>query len=92
MAFFITRIELHSGTDSDYQALHSKMEQRGFSRVVTVNGKRWWLPTAEYYHDDNTATTALLSKAKGVVISIGKTASIIVNHDSDWAFDGLRPA
>jgi len=49
MARFLVRVELHDAVWSDYEALHTEMADRGFSREVTgENGRTYQLPTAEY--------------------------------------------
>jgi len=49
MANYLVRVELHGATWDDYEALHSEMAARGFSREITGdNGRSYQLPTAEY--------------------------------------------
>ena len=50
MPQFITRVELHSGTSADYNALHKHMVARNFHQfIIGDDGKRYHLPTAMYY-------------------------------------------
>jgi len=46
---YITRVELHAATESDYEKLHLEMAKKGFSRsIVSDGGETYRLPTAEY--------------------------------------------
>jgi hypothetical protein len=59
MASFITRVELHSATHSDYETLHSEMGREGFLRtIVSDQGVRYHLPTAEYSYIGSRALAA----------------------------------
>ena len=50
MAKFITRVELHGASSSDYEALHGFMAMLNFRRTISADdGCQFILPTATYY-------------------------------------------
>jgi GTP-dependent phosphoenolpyruvate carboxykinase len=50
MSKFTVRVELCDSTDADYEELHEKMEEKGFSRKIkpSKSVKKKMLPNAEY--------------------------------------------
>jgi hypothetical protein len=46
MANYIAKVELHAASYDDYEELHDKMRQQGFSRQIRGgDGKDYHLPT-----------------------------------------------
>ncbi|WP_227726153.1 DUF2622 domain-containing protein [Yersinia proxima] len=60
MAKFTVRVELRDPEAADYDDLHKKMEEKGFSRtvIITASGVRKILPGAEYNYKSETKSTA----------------------------------
>ncbi len=88
---FVVRVELHGGKEPDYEKLHGFMAEQGFSKEVSLSGKLYKLPTAEYIvfsseTVDQVKNRAIQASAKTVL-----TASIIANKSADWASHGLIP-
>jgi hypothetical protein len=64
MATFMTRVELHSADEDDYETLHAAMEKEGFNRTITSDdGVTYHLPTAEYYRSTHLTRTQVLERA-----------------------------
>lgn len=84
MAQFITRVELHHASESDYATLHAAMEGAGFSRYISGNAGTQHLPTAEYnligtYHIDTVYNTAYRAAS-----STGRTFWLLVSEVLTW--------
>jgi hypothetical protein len=70
MARFTVRVELHQANEDDYDLLHHRMEERGFSRQITGNdGVTYHLPPAEYNFISSDTAEVIRDK----VLSIAKT-------------------
>lgn len=81
MAHFITRVELHDASVSDYEKLHAEMEARGFSRNVKgEDGIIYQLPTAEYVYICSEKVEKVRNKAARAAASTGKTYSVVANQ------------
>jgi len=91
MANYLTRIELHGGTYSDYEKLHTAMQRAGFSRTIGGDdGKRYQLPTAEYVVENSSSTLAQVQQAaKDAAGTTGKSAGIISVLWSSALWSGL---
>ena len=74
MRVFITRVELHGGSEDDYQTLHEAMEQRAFVRQILGQDGIWYhLPTATYYHIGNESPEEVRKQAcDAAAIDLGK--------------------
>jgi hypothetical protein len=83
MAIYIARVELHAASYDDYEELHDKMRQQGFSRQIRGgDGKDYHLPTGTYVvRNTNLSTSDALNRAGTAAEQTGKKSSIIV---ADW--------
>ena len=87
MPSFITRVEFHSATHSDYETLHSEMGREGFLRTIASDqGVRYHLPTAEYSYIGSTTAADVLERAKRAAAKTRKTFGAIVTeaNGSTW--------
>jgi len=90
MARYMTRVELHSATYSDYETLHNAMESEGFERTITSDaGKVYHLPTAEYYRETHLNRGQVLESAKRAAGKTGKSYGIIVAESVGMTWHGL---
>jgi hypothetical protein len=91
MTQFITRVELHhASTYEDYNTLHTAMGKEGFARTVTGDdGKRYHLPTAEYWYVGAVSTADVLAKAKRAAATTRKTFGVIATESKNSAWEGL---
>jgi hypothetical protein len=91
MARFTTRVELHSASYSDYEALHAAMARRGFSRYITADdGKTYQLPTAEYDKSGNFTAQQVLEAAKAGAAETGKSYAVLVTEAAIRTWVGLQ--
>lgn len=44
MSDFTIRVELHNADSDDYEALHEKMNAKGYKKEITTDGKTYKLP------------------------------------------------
>lgn len=72
------RLELHDGSEEDYEELHKAMEIQGFARTITSSdGITYHLPPAEYYSSTNLNRSEVLEKAQVAAKGTGKTFSAV---------------
>lgn len=91
MSKFTTRIELHYASDDDYSNLHSAMERRGFTRLITSSdGVTYHLPTAEYNLEKNWDTDRVLAEAKAAAQSTGRDYEVLITESSGRKWYGLQ--
>ena len=94
MDSFLTRVELHGAAydGSYYEVLHQKMAAQGFVRtVVSDDGKKLALPTAEYEISGYMSKEDILARAKTAASATGKPYSIFIVKHSGWIAHGLVP-
>ncbi|WP_186136126.1 type V toxin-antitoxin system endoribonuclease antitoxin GhoS [Burkholderia gladioli] len=86
MATFVTRVELHSAGDSDYEKLHTQMDTRGFKRTIEgSNGTKFKLPTATYSYTGNNTIAAVRDLAREAANATGKSNWVITTEGpSTW--------
>jgi hypothetical protein len=90
MATFMTRVELHDASYSDYEELHVAMETEGFDRNITSDdGVTYYLPPAEYYCDVQLTRQQVLEKAKRAARTTQKSFSAVVTESKGIAWTGL---
>jgi hypothetical protein len=90
MAAFMTRVELHSAKESDYETLHTAMEAEGFSRTITGSDKVvYHLPTAEYYRVAQLTRQQVLDSAKLAADKTKKTYAVVVTESNGVTWTGL---
>lgn len=93
MAGFTTRVELHGADWSDYENLHKKMAAQGFSRTITADdGKRYWLPPAEYNYEAATTRADVLAKARAAASQVKNSFAVIVTEADGRTWYGLEAA
>ncbi|TYL96366.1 DUF2622 domain-containing protein [Bradyrhizobium rifense] len=81
MASFTTRVELHDADWSDYEKLHKQMAAQGFSRIITASdGKRYWLPPAEYNYEAGATQAEVLVKAKAAAWQVKTRFAVFVTE------------
>jgi len=87
VAYFMTRIELHDATRTDYLKLHEAMQAKGFSREVKgKDGKMLRLPTGQYRYESKTLSVyEVLGRATTAARTIGKKfAAVTTQGSSAW--------
>lgn len=86
MPYYLARVELR-GTPSgiDYDNLHNAMQQVGFLRIITISGKDWHLPAAEYACSDNRVLSAeyMRDELSKVVKSVYNDFLLLVSRTED---------
>ena len=93
MANFTVRVELHKGEWADYERLHTAMEGKGFSRLITADsGTTYNLPWAEYTGSGNFSSMQVLDIARGAADTTGKNNAVLVTESASRAWIGLTPA
>lgn len=93
MSSFITRIELHSASYSDYENLHREMGKQGFSRTIkSDDGITWQLPTAEYEINSNQKCSDIRQKAAIAATATGKSFAVLVTEAREICWRGLARA
>jgi Endoribonuclease GhoS len=90
MPQFTVRVELHHATWTDYEALHSAMATKGFSRQITSDeGKTYQLPLAEYNASANLTASEVRDIARTAANTTGKQSAVLVTA-GDRAWVGLQ--
>lgn len=90
MPRFTVRVELHNAEWTDYEALHTAMERRGFSRLITADsGRAYHMPWAEYNGEGGLTSTQVLDIARKAAESTGKQSSVLVTEAGSRAWFGL---
>ncbi|AXF20530.1 hypothetical protein CUJ89_08580 [Burkholderia pyrrocinia] len=86
MTNFVTRVELHSATSDDYEALHTHMAAKGFKRtIVGGDGVTYNLPSATYSYVGNATTETVRDAARAAANSTGKSSWIVSTEGlSSW--------
>jgi hypothetical protein len=92
MAKFTTRVELHSASlESDYEKLHSEMEKENFTRIiVSEDGKKYHMPTAEYNKEGNYTRDQVFESAKRAAEKVGKKFSVLVTESTGRTWHNLE--
>jgi len=91
MANFTVRVELHNAQWSDYNQLHSAMEQKGFSRQITSDdGKVYQMPWAEYNGIANLTSSQVRDIAKAAADMTGKQNAVFVTEAVSRVWVGLN--
>ena len=90
MSQFTVRIELHEAQWTDYETLHTAMENRGFSRLITSDdGRRYQLPWAEYNGKANLTSGQVRDIALDAAKTTGKSNAVLVTEAIGRAWSGL---
>ena len=93
MAKFTTRVQLNGYPSAeDYENLHKAMKKRGFSRIIEGDdGKKYWLPHAEYNRVAEVARAKVLNDAQAAAATVSTDYEIIVTEGTrSWY--GLKSA
>ncbi|CAE6872148.1 type V toxin-antitoxin system endoribonuclease antitoxin GhoS [Paraburkholderia domus] len=91
MNWFITRVELHSADEEDYQKLHEEMEARRFFRAIQdQSGTYHQLPTAMYFSQSmELDSVAVKSLAVDAANATGRRSWVLTCLTPQWAAQGL---
>jgi hypothetical protein len=89
MKQFITRIELHGASESDYQKLHHLLGTAGFSRtIIADDGTEFHLPPAQY-SSCGESSPQVRETARQAARMVGKPFAILVSETVSNAWVGL---
>jgi hypothetical protein len=95
MPNFITRIELHGASTNDYERLHAAMAVEKFHRVILDDqGKRYQLPTAEYFsHGETLTVETVRDLADRAAAKIAKPYWVLVSQyeRAAWRLPEIKP-
>jgi hypothetical protein len=94
MARFTTRVQLNGRpTAEDYENLHKAMKRRGFTRIIeSDDGKRYWLPHAEYNREGSISRARVLEDAKAAAATISTDYEVLVTESAGRRWHGLKTA
>lgn len=94
MARFTTQVQLNGHpTEEDYSKLHNAMKKRNFTRIVEGgDGKKYWLPHAEYNRDANATLAKVLEDAKTAAAVVSANYEILVTESNGRVWHGLKAA
>jgi hypothetical protein len=93
MNSFTVRVELHSAIEDDYNVLHSEMESRGFSRLITSgHGTAYHMPWAEYNFKGTANRDHVFELVKAAASATGRTFELLVTESAGRSWVGLRRA
>lgn len=91
MARFVTRVELHAGSPSDYSILHSAMAAEGFRQTITSgNGTVYQLPLGEYYREGTIERADVLQAAQRAAGKTRKEFAVLVTEAQVCTWVGLK--
>jgi hypothetical protein len=90
MTSFTVRVELHDATWTDYNLLHTEMENQGFGRTITAgDGTTYELPEAEYDYSGDVNKADVLARAKEAADTTGKKYAVLVTKSNGRTWVGL---
>ncbi len=91
MEQFIVRVELHDAKwPDDYIKLHSEMQKKGFTNIVTsTSGVKYQLPPAEYYKIGDLDSNSVLKQAQSAASKVKPKHAVVVGACSRVEFEGL---
>jgi hypothetical protein len=93
MTMFMVRPELHRANEADYQKLHPLMAARGMLRqIVADDGRKYWLPPAEYVTVTDMSRAQVLAAAKACAAAVVPSYAVVVTEATGVMWDGLPPA
>lgn len=93
MAWFMTRVELHDATRSDYTELHDAMRKQGFAaNIVGSDGVTYALPPAEYRYEGAGSRNDVIGKAKKAAGSVKASFAVVVTEAVASTWYGLKAA
>lgn len=84
MASFTVRVELHKAEPEDYENLHEKMENKGYSREITGdNGKKYKLPNAEYAASKHMTSSEVRDEVIEIAEKVKMDPLVLVTKSED---------
>ncbi|HEY9165698.1 MAG TPA: hypothetical protein VIS48_06000 [Candidatus Kryptonia bacterium] len=91
MPSYTVRVELHTGTEQDYEELHGYMEAQGFERTITGDDKKECkMPPAEYVmRNVGIGIDIVLSKANNAAALTFKSHAVLVSETTQWKWINL---
>jgi len=91
MAGFTIRVELHYGTEQDYEKLHGAMAVYGFLRtIVSDDGAKYKLPPGEYRSPSSSSNyTTVCKNASAAAATTGCKFAVFVTMGDTCTWDGL---
>lgn len=78
MSDFTIRVELHNADSDDYEALHEKMNAKGYKKEITTDGKTYKLPTAEYVCSKDLSASEIRDDVLRIANSIKPKSDVLV--------------
>ncbi|PSL44233.1 hypothetical protein CLV51_10699 [Chitinophaga niastensis] len=91
MSIFIVRVVLHNANETDYNILHSAIEDKGFSRTVLSDDNiEYHLPEAEYYKKGNYIKEQIRDSAVLAAKTTGKKYAVLVTQSDGICWIGLK--
>lgn len=93
MARFTVRIELHSATWEEYEAMYTHLESAGFSDIVkNSKGVEYKMPPAEYNFDGDLTTDEVLALANACAAKVVASYAVLVTKTLQRRWSGLEKA
>ncbi|WP_444633199.1 hypothetical protein [Cupriavidus oxalaticus] len=98
MPNYTVRVVLHNVKDDSekYTELHGQMSNQGFSRRISIDGKSWQLPPAEYSKVSDDASAVVLAAAKKAALAVmgreNAFSVLVTRGDSPRVFHNLEVA
>ena len=94
MARFTVRIELFGKADEeDYEALHKKMQEKKYFRVIEGSDEKWYhLPTAEYNHTATEPVSKVYDQVWAIAKAVWHDPGVLVTESENRRWGGLRIA
>ncbi|ADV98796.1 hypothetical protein CQP30_20260 [Yersinia pestis] len=86
MSDFTIRVELHNADSDDYEALHEKMNAKGYKKEITTDGKTYKLPTAEYVCSKDLSASEIRDDVLRIANSIKPKSDVLVTKSNGRAW------
>ena len=79
MSKYIVKVQLNSGSATDYELLHSSMKALGFQKTITsANELTYHLPANEYYFSSNFDSAQVFELASTAANRTGRKFEVLV--------------
>lgn len=89
---YLTRVELHSATEQQYNRLHAAMARQRFYRTIDGdNGQMFHLPWGTYFSFGDVTAPEVRSFARWAVSESGAQGEILVAMAPFICWEGLIP-
>lgn len=87
MARYIVRVELRGADSEDYESLHEKMKEKGYSREIqNANGDWFHLPTAEYTTIKSSTAYNVREEVRGIASKVKTNYYVLVSEAADTSW------